>query len=368
MRKSTDFGVTFGAPVQVTALASTLGVNGDLNLTGNGQYFRSNAFPQAVVNPVTGDLYAVFDNKGAGAQKTDVFFTQSTDGGNTWSTPTSVTDDTTTRDKWQPGIAITPDGSGIGIFWYDRRNDSNDNLIDRYGVEGTIGGHNVTFGPNIRVSDQSFTPAFGHDSFVNGVYMGDYDEVAASNSAFYTTWGDNRLVQDGRNNPDVRFSQVAFAGATTDHFEFVAPSQVNSGDLFSMTVEAIKPGGGIDTDYQGTVTFTSTDGRAVLPDPYTFTADDAGQHTFDNVSLISGGNRSITASDGTVIGSVTIVVIGVTHFGIIAPASIPTGSPFSITVQALDQNNNLVTNYTGTVTFTSSDPGASLLVNVTVPV
>jgi hypothetical protein len=356
MRKSTDLGVTFGSAILVTNLASTLGVNGDLNLGG----FRSNAFPQVAVNPVSGDLYAVFSNKGAGTQRADAFFTESTNGGTTWSSPVHVTDDTTTRDKWQPAIAVTPDGHSIGIFWYDRRNDPSNTNIDRYGVEGMISGHNVTFGANIRVSDQSFPPAFGRDSYVNGVYMGDYDQVAATNTSYYVPWGDNRLVQAGRNNPDVRFSQIPIQGATGDHFVIDAPSQVNSGDTFSITVTAEDPDGNIDPNYTGTVSFTSSDHRASLPGPYTFTGGDAGQHTFENVMLITGGNQSITASDGTVIGSTTISVIGATHFNIIAPSTIFTGTPFSITVQALDQNGNVVTNYTGTVHFTSSDNLATL--------
>ncbi|HMB08501.1 MAG TPA: hypothetical protein VKP69_32815, partial [Isosphaeraceae bacterium] len=49
MRKSTDLGVTFGAPVTVATL-STTGINGGLGLTfsnTNSSPFRSNAFPEA---------------------------------------------------------------------------------------------------------------------------------------------------------------------------------------------------------------------------------------------------------------------------------------------------------------------------------
>jgi hypothetical protein len=64
MRKSIDQGVTFGDPVAVTKLTTDL-INGDLNLTdSSGNNFRSNAFPQAVVNPVTGDIYEAYDDWG----------------------------------------------------------------------------------------------------------------------------------------------------------------------------------------------------------------------------------------------------------------------------------------------------------------
>jgi hypothetical protein len=49
-----------------------------------------------------------------------------------------------------------------------------------------------------------------------------------------------------------------------------------------------------------------------------------------------------------------------THFRIIAPASSTAGAPFSFTVVALDQNNNIDTSFPGVVHFTSPDGGATL--------
>ncbi len=207
MRKSTDQGQTFGNPVTVTRLGA-VGVNGDLGLVGG---FRSSAFPQAVVNPVSGDLYMVFDNKGTGSDHADVFFTLSTDGGTTWATPMKVNDDTTNTSQWQPTLAVNPSGSRVAVFWYDRRNDpANDTLIDRYGAIGTVTGGSVVFDPNFRVTDTSFPVAFGRDPVVNGVYMGDYDQAVADNSYFYLTWEDNRNPSRGHtgNNQDVRFAKI----------------------------------------------------------------------------------------------------------------------------------------------------------------
>ncbi|HUK34886.1 MAG TPA: right-handed parallel beta-helix repeat-containing protein, partial [Vicinamibacterales bacterium] len=55
-----------------------------------------------------------------------------------------------------------------------------------------------------------------------------------------------------------------------------------------------------------------------------------------------------------------VVTPPATHFGVTAPASATAGSPFTITVTALDASNNPVPTYTGTVHFTSSDPLAAL--------
>src|SRR5207244_9647729 len=95
VRRSSDQGVTFGVPITVATLATT-GINGNLGLGGG---FRTNAFPQAVVNPVNGSVYVVFNNKPAGADKADIFFTQSTNFGATWSAPVRVNDDSGTNDQ-----------------------------------------------------------------------------------------------------------------------------------------------------------------------------------------------------------------------------------------------------------------------------
>jgi hypothetical protein len=59
------------------------------------------------------------------------------------------------------------------------------------------------------------------------------------------------------------------------------------------------------------------------------------------------------------IGSTTITP-AVTHFLVSAPAGSTAGTPLSVTVTALDQNNNALPTYTGTVHFASSDPSAVL--------
>ena len=206
MRRSTDQGVTFSAPVTVTTLLSA-GVNGDLGLG-----FRSSTFPHAAVNPVNGHIYIVYADNPAGVDRGDVFFRSSTDNGATWSAATRVNNDVGTRDNWSPTIAVTPDGSAFSITWYDRRSDPANVRIERWGVAATVAGGVNTFGPNFRISD-SFGVAFGQDPAINTVYMGDYDHMAADNSFFYHVWGDNRLSNAFHaQQPDVRFAKIPLGG------------------------------------------------------------------------------------------------------------------------------------------------------------
>jgi hypothetical protein len=214
MRRSTDQGATFLSPVTVATLATT-GVNGNLFLNGG---FRTNAFPQAVVNPVNpSNVYAVYNNKPAGTDKADIFFTQSTDFGTTWSAPVRVNDDSGTNDQWQPTLAVMPNGQNLFISFYDRRLDPANSLIDVFGVIGQISGNVVTFGPNFRITDASFPVVIGQDPLINPVYMGDYDQAVADDNFFYVTWGDNRLPNPNfaahTHQPDVRFTKfLMFAG------------------------------------------------------------------------------------------------------------------------------------------------------------
>ncbi|MEO5733003.1 MAG: sialidase family protein [Rubrivivax sp.] len=219
VRSSTDNGVTFAAP----AIAATLAVpaTGDLGLVGvrNGlgsaTNFRSNAHPQIVANPVTGQLYMVYANKGLGADKADILLRTSGDGGLTWSAAQRVNSDAGSNDQWQPTITVTPDGKHVGIFWYDRRNDSANNLIEYYGRQCAVSATVLTCGADFAISDQPFLPEFGRDAIVTLGFMGDYDNADSDDNFFYVSWGDNRLPLAGggdRLDPNVFFDRIAIGG------------------------------------------------------------------------------------------------------------------------------------------------------------
>jgi hypothetical protein len=148
------------------------------------------------------------------------------------------------------------------------------------------------------------------------------------------------------------------------------PSSVTAGVAGTETVTAKDASGRTATDYRGTVHFTSSDPQAVQPADYTFTAADAGVHSF-SVTLKTAGTQSITATDvapssitGTQSG-ITVSPAAVDHLRVSTPGSAMAGTPFDVGVTAQDLYNNTVTNYGGTVTFTSSDAGATLPGNYT---
>lgn len=236
VRKSTDFGVTFGSAVTV-ASGLTGGGNGDLGLTGIRQGtatpsgFRSNSFPHVAVNPVSGHLYATFNDNPAGTDKADVYMVMSTDGGATWSARVRVNDDATTTDQWQPTIAVTPSGDGIGVFYYSREEDPVDNnLFKYYGRTGFISGSTVTFTPSFAISDVASLPEFGRDANVNSTYMGDYNQAAATATAFHVVWSDNRDDLPGgassQKDPNIYYESIP-AGILSGPNITVYPSSVD---------------------------------------------------------------------------------------------------------------------------------------------
>src|SRR5439155_19790807 len=57
-----------------------------------------------------------------------------------------------------------------------------------------------------------------------------------------------------------------------------------------------------------------------------------------------------------------VSLAGTTHLGVsLSPSSSTAGSAFSVTVTALDANNNADATYRGTVHFTTSDAGAGVI-------
>jgi sugar lactone lactonase YvrE len=104
------------------------------------------------------------------------------------------------------------------------------------------------------------------------------------------------------------------APGTDAFFAVAAPASVRSGTPFDVTVTALDLYGNPAAQYQGTVTFSTsdTDPGIVLPADYVFTADDHGVHTFPGaVTLSTPGDQTITVTDtaSAMTRSVTITVV-----------------------------------------------------------
>jgi hypothetical protein len=115
--KSQDDGVTW---TPFTIAASPIeNPNGSFANTN----FRDGIIENFAASPLwPGHVYLTYENWDPSAGTSDVYFTQSTDGGLTWSTPARVNDDanTASSDQFQPSVAAGPTGA-VAVAFYDRR-------------------------------------------------------------------------------------------------------------------------------------------------------------------------------------------------------------------------------------------------------
>jgi hypothetical protein len=144
------------------------------------------------------------------------------------------------------------------------------------------------------------------------------------------------------------------------------PSSIVAGTSGNFTVTALDAYGNVATGYRGTVRFSSSDSRAVLPANYTFVSSDNGVHSF-SAWLKTAATQSITATDtvkNTSPGTQTGIVVSPapTSAYLVSglPSSIVAGTAATVTVTAVDAYNNRTTAYRGTAHFTSSDSRAVL--------
>jgi hypothetical protein len=92
-------------------------------------------------------------------------------------------------------------------------------------------------------------------------------------------------------------STVSVTPAAADHILLTGPTSASAGTPFDLVVTLQDAHGNTVTGYSGTVTFATDDPNGTVPADYTFTAADAGSHTFsDGVTLYADGSR-ITVTD-----------------------------------------------------------------------
>ncbi len=160
------------------------------------------------------------------------------------------------------------------------------------------------------------------------------------------------------------YSQPVSIGVPAGYLQVSAASPVNSGSQFSFTVTAMSWSSStpqINTGYNGTVTFSSSQPGANLPGQYTFVASDNGQRTF-YANLNTSTVLTATDAANSLTGSVSITV-NPNYLNINVPNSVTVGQPFGVTVVAQNGSGNAAAGYNGTIHFTSDDEFAVLPAN-----
>jgi hypothetical protein len=160
---------------------------------------------------------------------------------------------------------------------------------------------------------------------------------------------------------DIQVNPAAVSNFVVSGF----PSTTQAGVAHDFSVTAKDAYGNVATNYTGTIHFTSNDPNGSLPNDYTFSAADAGTHTF-SATLVTAGTRSITISDSVNGVAATTNGILVTPGAAVSlnvevlPNPAPAGENVFVYVTAVDAYGNKGAVYTGTVHFSSSDSAATL--------
>lgn len=151
------------------------------------------------------------------------------------------------------------------------------------------------------------------------------------------------------------------------HFLVLVPADVPEGTAANVVVEALNSKNQIVTGYHGAVQLSlgTADPYATLPANFTFSAADKGKQTVQ-VTFGTPGPQTVVATSGAVTGQGSVNVAGVvTHFAVYSTGQAVAGGLTLIQVVALDANNNIVTDYQGTVHITNSDVFAGQLPDYT---
>jgi hypothetical protein len=200
---STDHGQTWSAPVAIAAMKGVEVFDPD-----NGTFVTTNSSPgegivipifDVAVDPHNGNLYTVWeDGRFNGGQYNRIAFSQSTDGGRTWSDPVPLNQTPTSvpaadRSAFIPSIAVAADGT-VAVTYYDfRANDAAPGLpTDYWVVFGTPAGGKGLAGPRawgneLRLSDHPANLELT-DTF-DSLFVGDYQGLSAVGNDFLALFG-----------------------------------------------------------------------------------------------------------------------------------------------------------------------------------
>jgi hypothetical protein len=224
LRRSTDAGASFAAAVQVSDVTPVgggrllqggfrsffdlQGLGVDRGGKNDGRVYVSWQDGRNLSQP---DFYAEIGSYNFA----DVLLAKSDDGGANWSAPARVNNDFPSRpvDQYLPALAVDPRGT-VGVFFYDRRRDARNFLIDAMLATSRHGHQSFK---NMRLTRDSFAPIHANDLAVSDpTIMTDYDAVATDRTGafrgFLVSWSDNsrgdanivraRLMGGGGGNDD----------------------------------------------------------------------------------------------------------------------------------------------------------------------
>ncbi len=143
--------------------------------------YRSNGLPVTKCDlsssPFRGSIFVNWSDQRMGENDTDVWIARSDDGGNHWSEPIRVNNDSAGSHQFLTWMDIDPITGYIYIVFYDRRNHK-DHGTDVFMARSTDGGQSFT---NFKISDNPFYPT-------KEIFFGDYNNIQVYGDQIRPVW------------------------------------------------------------------------------------------------------------------------------------------------------------------------------------
>lgn len=197
--KSTDGAKSFSPPrliQQYKPLGIARKIPEGIRHTVKGKV-RAESYPSIVCDIYTanrkGWLYVVW----AADKVPNVYFSRSTDGGDSWSTPKIVHSDTTNDQFWS-WLALDPTNGDLAVMYLDSRDDPDNLLTSCYVSYSSDGGDTWV---DKRVSDAESD--LRRNPFNGNTFAGDYSGCAFHNGKIYPSWVDMRNAVQSSSDNDV---------------------------------------------------------------------------------------------------------------------------------------------------------------------
>lgn len=252
--KSTNGGLSFTGPFRIATRMDVWGTQDGSRFPGN---FRVPAFNVLAVDPNNDNLYAIYPDTtsvSGGNAQVDLYFTKSTNGGTTWTTPVAIGfDGIQTGDQLFPFLECDDQGV-LHLVFYDTQNtmqddDDPDGFFDAYYASSDDEGASWK---KTRLTQTPFNSINDGLDRGSSQFIGDYSGVAYGGTRAYVCY---LSTQNGDADVFVHAIDTDDGTPTLSN-----PDPGTIGSSSSMTASGIDPG--------ATVEFYAakrTDGTKVIP-------------------------------------------------------------------------------------------------------
>lgn len=236
--RSTDNGVTWSAPVDITSTFFTMD-----QVLGND---RVNTSPSMAVDnsggPFAGNIYVVYANNNS-RDGADVAFQRSTDNGATFSAALLLNlRPGNDRAQWFPWVTVDKNTGRVYVFYYDQGVAKSGDLTRVSFTFSDDGG--VTWKRQRPLSEDNFHAGWGNDT--GQPNLGDYNQGVAQGGELFAVWAGTHLVgfADGQpslnmTTPDVIFRRTSGSSGSSAQVDASAISQNQAAPT---TPVAVTPG------------------------------------------------------------------------------------------------------------------------------